>query len=91
MFEKNMINGNQNPLAWVQLISELEDARDHLGSLIEEMMTNGAIDVESYAVDIAHIYAHLNRAWNTRNIKDELTEDQWENGRSFPTDIEPIA
>ena len=86
-----MINSKSNPLAWVQLISELEDAREHLGTLIKEMTEAGEIEEESYSVDIAHIYAHLNRSWNTRNISHEITEQEWEEGRSFPTDIEPIA
>lgn len=86
-----MINSKDHPVAWAQLLSELEDAHEHLGSLISEMAQAGGIDVESYAVDIAHIYAHLNRAWNTRNIASEVTEAQWEEGRSFPTDLEPLA
>lgn len=73
------------------MLSELEDAREHLGSLISEMTHDGRIDVESYAIDIAHIYAHLNRAWNTRNITSEVTEEQWESGRAFPGDLEPLA
>jgi len=86
-----MINSKDHPVAWAQLMSELEDAHEHLGSLISEMARDGAIDVESYAVDIAHISAHLNRAWNTRNITGEVTEEQWEEGRSYPTDLEPLA
>lgn len=86
-----MINSKENPVAWAQLLSELEAAHEHLGSLVSEMARDGQIDVESYAVDIAHIYAHLNRAWNTRNITGRVTEYQWEEGRSFPPDLEPLA
>ena len=86
-----MINSKDHPVPWAQLMSELEDAHEHLGSLISEMNRDGKIDVESYAVDVAHIYAHLNRAWNTRNITDDVTEEQWEEGRSFPSDLEPLA
>ena len=78
-------------MAWAQLMNELEDAHEHLGSLISEMTCDGAIDVESYTIHIAHVYAHLNRAWNTRNITGEVTEEQWEEGRSYPTDLEPLA
>lgn len=86
-----MINSKDNPVAWDQLLSELEDAHEHLGNLIAEMAREGSIDVESYAVDVAHVYAHLNRAWNTRNIISELTDEQWEKGRSYPIDLEPLA
>ncbi len=86
-----MINSKDNPLEWGQLMSELEDAHEHLGDLIKEMQGDGKIDVESYAVDIAHVYAHLNRAWNSREFEGELSEEQWEKCRSFPNDLEPIA
>ena len=86
-----MINNKDHPVAWAQLLSELEDTHEHLGSLISEMDREGKIDVESYAVDIAHIYAHLNRAWNTRDITSEVTDEQWEEGRSYPKDLEPLA
>ncbi|QSX40482.1 hypothetical protein [Shewanella cyperi] len=72
-------------------MSELEDAHEHLGSLISEMANAGKIDVESYAVDVAHIYAHLNRAWNTRNATGEVTDKEWEDGRLYPKDLEPLA
>lgn len=86
-----MINRKDNPLEWSQLMSELEDAHEHLGDLIKEMQESGIIDIESYAVDVAHVYAHLNRAWNSRQIEGELSEKQWEDYRSFPKDLEPIA
>ena len=72
-------------------MSELEDAHEHLGNLIKEMQSSGKIDVESYAVHVAHIYAHLNRAWNSRECEGELSEKQWEEYRSYPKDLEPIA
>ena len=46
---------------------------------------------KSYAVDVAHVFAHLNRAWNSREFVGEMSEKQWEEYRSFPNDLEPIA
>jgi hypothetical protein len=86
-----MINSKDNPLEWSLLMSELEDAHKHLGDLIKEMHKEGRVDVESYAVDVAHVYAHLNRAWNSRKFEGEMSEPQWEEYRSFPNDLEPIA
>ena len=86
-----MVNSKQNPLEWNQLMSELEDAHEHLGSLIKQMESAGQIDIEGYSIDIAHIYAHLNRAWNSREFKGEMSDEQWEIFRSFPQDIEPLA
>ena len=86
-----MINNKENPIAWAQLMFELRDAHEHLGQLISDMDRDERIDIESYTIDLGHIYAHLNRAWNTREIKDEVSEAQWELGRAYPTDLEPIA
>jgi hypothetical protein len=86
-----MINSKDNPLEWSQLIHELEDAHEHLGNLIKEMQTDGCIDIEGYSIDVAHVYAHLNRAWNSREIIGELSESQWEECREFPKDLEPLA
>ncbi|WP_444958402.1 hypothetical protein [Microbulbifer sp. ZKSA002] len=86
-----MINSKENPVEWSQLMSELEDAHEHLGDLIKEMGSKGSLDIEGYSIDIAHIYAHLNRAWNSRDFKGEMSESQWEEFRYFPADLEPIA
>ncbi len=86
-----MINSKDNPLEWAQLISELEDAHEHLGDLLKEMSDGGRIDIEGYSIDIAHVYAHLNRAWNSREFEGEMSETQWEEYRAFPTDLEPLA
>ena len=75
-------------------MDELEDAYEHLGDLIKEMQKDGRVDSESYAVDVAHVFAHLNRAWNSREFlgeMGEMGEKQWEEYRSFPNDLEPIA
>ena len=70
---------------------ELADAYEHLGDLIKEMQEQGKIEVESYAVDLAHVYAHLNSAWNSRNFEGEMTYEDWEKFRSYPGDLEPLA
>ena len=72
-------------------MQELEDAHEHLGNLIKEMQTDGRIDIEGYSIDVAHVYAHLNRAWNSREILGQLSESQWEVCREFPKDLEPLA
>jgi len=86
-----MINSKDNPIEWSQLMYELEDAHEHLGNLIKEMSKEGRIDVEGYAVDVAHVYAHLNRAWNSREFIGEMSEAQWGEYRAFPKDLEPLA
>lgn len=90
-FRGNMINSKANPVEWTMLMYELEDAHEHLSKLIHKMQESGSIDVESYAVDVAHIYAHLNRAWNSRDFVGEMDDSQWESFRPYPNDLEPIA
>ena len=60
-----MINLKQNPVEWASLMYELDDLNEHLESLIDEMNDKGEISVEEYQVQIGHLYAHLNRAWNS--------------------------
>lgn len=89
-----MIDPQRDPLAWSMLMYELEDAHEHLGNLIREMKA----DEVAFRIDLGHVYAHLNRAWNLRD-KDDAWHDasnpdwntEYDAARAFPTDLEPIA
>lgn len=92
-----MIDPQRDPLAWAMPMYELEDAQEHLGHLIREMKA----DEVAFRIDLGHVYAHLNRAWNLRD-KDDAWHDtstgtdpmqgaEYEAARAFPTDLEPIA
>ena len=70
---------------------ELEDAQEHLTNLVKQISTDSAYGEPELRVDLGHVLAHLNRAWNSRNAKTELTSEQWEAFRAFPTDLEPVA
>ena len=83
-----MINSKDNPVEWASLQYELDDLREHLESLIKDMDENGAIAVEDYQVQIGHLYAHLNRAWNSRNAIGDKKEKEFEKFTKFPQDIE---
>jgi hypothetical protein len=87
-----MINNKENPVAWAMLITELDEAREHLEDLINEMSESGAIDDESeFSVYLGHVYAHLNRAWHSRNQDEEISEKQWLVFSQFPKDIKPVG
>lgn len=86
-----MFNSKDSPLEWAQSMSELEDTHAHLGDLTKCMADAGCIDMEGYSIDIAHVYAHMKRAWNSRKFEGDMSEAQWEEYRAFPTDIEPLA
>lgn len=92
-----MIDPQRDPLAWAMLMYELDDAHEHLGNLIRDMRADEA----DFRIQLAHVYAHLNRAWNLRQ-KDDAWHDaltrtdpmqdaEYEAARAFPTDLEPIA
>ena len=86
-----MINSKENAVEWAQLLFEQGDAHEHLGDLIKEMSSRGEIDTEAYAVDMAHMFAHLNRAWNSRNLVGEITDENHEKYSCYPCDLEPLA
>lgn len=85
-----MINKNENPVEWSTLLYELDDVVEHSQQLIKEMTAKGTIDEINYKIQIAHIYAHLNRAWNTRNQTDLDIDLVHDTLSYFPKDIEPL-
>ena len=86
-----MINQNKNPVEWALLVTGLDDAREHLDSLTSTMVEAGSIEEEDYAIQLGHIYAHLNRCWNARALESEVPEADWEEFSSFPKDLRPVG
>lgn len=85
-----MIESKSNPVEWTLLLHELDDARDHLSKLLEQMAANGAIDEIDYRIQLGHVYSHLNRAWNGRDNRSEPNTELWEKQTLFPVDLEPV-
>ena len=86
-----MINRHDNPVQWVLLMDQLEEAHEHLGKLIAEMRADSGDAEEQLRIYLGHVMAHLNRAWASRNITRELTDAEWESFREYPRDLSPIA
>jgi len=86
-----MISNSDSPVAWAMLLTELDEARDHLESLIGKMTKSNEIDDSEYAVDIGHVFAHLNRAWNSRDLQGSIPEDKWDKYSQFPADLQPVG
>jgi hypothetical protein len=86
-----VINNKNNPVAWPLLLSELDEARDHLESLVKELVDSTEIEESDFAVHLGHVYAHLNRAWNSRNLDTEIPEEEWEEYSRFPDDLGPVG
>ena len=53
---RTLINLKNNPVEWAGLLYELDDLKEHLEILINEMGENGEIQDESYKVQIGHLY-----------------------------------
>ncbi len=73
----------------------LSDAQEHLGQLLQEMQNDPEFGEVEFRLGLAHIYAHLNRAWHQQHASDEEVENpgeaQWDKWSQFPTDLQPLA
>ncbi|WP_310393541.1 hypothetical protein [Hymenobacter sp.] len=87
-----MINQHTDPAAWALLMYELEDAEDGLKSLFKDIAEDPEFGEVEFRIHMAHIYVHLNRAWNSRNATAEQQSDDvlWKKWGRFPVDIEPL-
>ena len=86
-----MINRDNNPVAWALLLLDLDEAREHLENLVEQMSQSEDFDEAEFSVHLGHIYAHLNRVWNSRDMEKEIPGDQWTEFSRFPTDLQPVG
>ena len=87
-----MIDKRTDPVAWATFMYELEDAQEHLLTLCKQLNSNNEYGDIEFQIDLAHVYSHLNRAWNGRNATEEQSDDEslWHQWSQFPTDIEPL-
>jgi hypothetical protein len=91
-----LMNKENAPVSWAMLSYELDDAEEHLQKLILDMQRADFSETD-FRVQLTHIYAHLNRAWNRRNVTDAECIADAENSDSisrnadafFPKDIQP--
>ena len=74
------------------ILYNLRDAQEQLTSIINEIENDDEFDIESYSVDIQHLYHHINTSWNARFASkvesDECSEENFVKWRQFPNDIE---
>jgi hypothetical protein len=77
------------------ILSNLREAEEQLRSLISQAEQRPEFSFESFHIGMAHLYHHLNTAWNARNA----TRDQWVNQaeedfkrwEQFPNDLPLIG
>jgi hypothetical protein len=70
----------------------LREAAEALTGLIAEMEGNPEYDQGQFELDLNHVYHHINTAWNARNASrdrtEACTEQDFQDWRQFPTDID---
>ena len=88
-----MLTNKEHPAAWAMLVYELADAHEHLGELIALMNHVGEIDESEYRVRLGHVFAHLNRAWHSRDDAElaNLSDTKSNDGSKYPVDLLPIG
>ena len=86
-----MINLQNNQKEWTTLMYELEDAKEHLEDLIKQMNAKGRVEEVEYEINLGHVFAHLNRAWNSRSLIGEYSHHTRSEISAFPKDIEPCG
>jgi hypothetical protein len=71
--------------------SNLKEAEEELRRLITDTESGEELSFKDFHVAMAHIYHHLNSAWNGRNATDtewrECTEANFQKWQSFPRDL----
>jgi hypothetical protein len=82
-----MIKRDTDTTAWTLFMDQLIEAHDHLGDLIEKLAIDHDYDESSFRVDMEHVAAHLNRAWASRNIPRDITEEEWARFRDHRSDL----
>jgi hypothetical protein len=84
-----MIDKKLQSVEWASFMYELEDARDHLEKLIKDVENVPHYGEVELRIDLGHVFAHLNRAW--QRSKRYLTDVDWQSASQFPDDLTPIG
>lgn len=83
---------NQDYETLAYMLWNLEDAREELSRIIEEFRPGADIDEAEFRVAMAHLYGHLNTAWNVRHATARQLDDadggQLNAWKRFPEDID---
>ena len=88
-----MLSQEEYPVAWAMLLYELADAHEHLGVLLAQMQAAGGVEELDFAVQLGHVFAHLNRAWHGRADPhlDAVPDEQHAERSQYPTYLSPVG
>ena len=84
-----VMNQDYETLAYITW--NLEDAQEELSRILESIRPGAEIDEADFRARMAHLYSHLNTAWNVRNASasdiDAADGEQLNAWKRFPGDI----
>jgi hypothetical protein len=83
-----MIDREKDVVEWALLGTGLEEAREHLELLIQDLESDD-FDEVSFGIQLGHIYAHLNQAWNGRAKRGEWSDADFDLLSQYPKDLQP--
>ena len=73
------------------MIYHLSEACEQLARTVQSLVTCPNIDMDELNVDFAHVYHHVNTAWNGRHIVEQESDMQFYHLRRFPEDEEILG
>jgi hypothetical protein len=76
-------------IAWI--LANLREAHDELTRMIATINDSRGLEQIEFQIALAHIYDHLNTAWNSRAAADQriaaMSDEDFYTWRAFPSDI----
>ncbi len=77
------------------LLFHLREAREELSRTIADLESDSKLGEGELRVALAHLYHHVNTAWNSRNVGrdviDTHSDADWASWGRFPADIDLLA
>ena len=86
-----MINCSDNPVEWSLLLMNLDEAKEHIEKLMNQMGHDSDICESDFQVQLFHIITHLNRIWNCRNHVGQTSQSDFDQFSKTPPDFNPIG
>ena len=84
-----MIDSKNHPVEWAILTMRLSEAREQLDSLIAELDARGSLDDPEFGIPLAHVFVHLNQAWNGRDKIGEWSDEESARFSHHPSEFLP--
>lgn len=73
------------------ILFNLKEAQEAIDRLLEQIQASQEYSFEELEVDIAHVYQHVNTAWNARAESDtasnQCSQEDFDRWRQFPSDL----